>query len=81
MCPVNTKPDTESHLVSSSRPLNLPNGPQSRSGSCTRKSNTNNRRPQQQILLIPLPAWMQMYVFCLCLFVIFKFCGQKNCPS
>lgn len=28
MCPVNIKQDTESLLVNSSRPLNLPNGPQ-----------------------------------------------------
>lgn len=29
MCPVTSEQDTESHLVSSSRPLNLSNGPRS----------------------------------------------------
>lgn len=55
MCPVNTEQDTESHLVSSSRPLNLPNGPLS-DLVLLRMSSVNNGRPQQQILLIPLPA-------------------------
>lgn len=77
MCPFNTEQVTESRLVSSSRLLNLPNGPRLWSCSHTRMSSINNGRPQQQILLIPLPVWMQMF---LCLFSTNSVTKEK-CPS
>lgn len=42
--------------------------------------NVKNEQPRQQILLIPLPAWMQMGFFCLfmCVFVCFHLFWWKK---
>ena len=80
MCPANIEQDAESHLVSSSRPLNLPNGPRLWSCSRTRmsKHETTGDPSNKYCWFLYLHERRCFFVFCCCVF--FKFCDRESAP-